>query len=312
MRTKGWRAMKVARRACWLALCLSVITRAGAAQGTDTSITLHVGGRDRTYLVHAPSGQRGHTLPLVVLLHGHSGTGAGMVRLTSFNAIADRAQFLVAYPDGVERSWADGRGITEADQQHVDDVAFFLALLDDIARRWPVDTTRVYAAGISNGGFMAERLACDAQGRLAGIGVVAATLSDSLVARCRLPRPVSVMTMHGTEDPLVPFEGGEVRGHRGRVQSAPSSAATWARWNHCTAAPTERAWPDTAGDGTLVSEDRYEGCTRGVAVVAFRITGGGHTWPGGPQYLTVRLVGRASRNLAGSEALWEFFAAHPR
>lgn len=300
------------RRPHWLALCLPLFSRVAGAQGIDTSITLHIGGRDRTYTVHASPGAGRHPLPLVVLLHGHSGTGTGMIRLTDFNAIADRAQFLVVYPDGVDRSWADGRGITEADQQHVDDVAFFRALLDDVARRWPVDSNRVFAAGISNGGFMAERLACDAGGRIAAIGVVAATLSDTLMGRCRLPRPVSVMMMNGTDDPLVPFGGGEIRGGRGRVQSAPSTAAAWSRWNRCLATPLERTFPDTAGDGTFVTEDTYTGCPGHVAVIAYRIAGGGHTWPGGPQYLTVRLVGRASRNLAGSEVLWEFFAAHSR
>jgi polyhydroxybutyrate depolymerase len=235
-----------------------------------------------------------------------------MVRLTGFNPIADREQFLVAYPDGIGRSWADGRGITEADQQRVDDVAFIRAMLDDIGRRWPLDTTRIYVAGISNGGFMSERLACDAGDRIAAIGVIAATLSDTLLARCRLPRPVAVVMMNGTDDPLVPFGGGEVRGGRGRVQSAPTSAATWAQWNHCAAEPRERTLPDTAGDGTTVTEQTYQSCATGAAVVAYRITGGGHTWPGGSQYLPVALVGRASRNLAASDALWEFFATHPR
>lgn len=282
-----------------------------AAQGRDTIITLRVGGRDRAYQVHVPA-SLGPRAPVVVLLHGHSGTGAGMVRLTSFNTIADREHVLVVYPDGIERSWGDGRGITEADQQRVDDVAFITTLLEDVARRWPVDSLRVYVAGISNGGFMAERLACDAGGRFAGVGIVAANLSDTLMATCRLPRPVAVVLMNGTDDPLVPFGGGEVRGGRGRVQSATTTAQTWARWNRCAGQPRERTFPDTSGDRTVVTEVAYGACAGGGIVTAYRIAGGGHTWPGGPQYLTVRLVGRASRNLAGSEVLWEFFAAHPR
>ena len=136
-----------------LALAMVVSTAPPAsAQRTDSSHPLAVGGRDRTYTLHLPALRDGRPLPLVVLLHGRLGTGAGMARLTSFDAIADSVGILVAYPDGWRRSWADGRMGTPADRQGVDDVAFVLAMIDDIARTVPIDRHRIYVAGISNGG----------------------------------------------------------------------------------------------------------------------------------------------------------------
>lgn len=294
-----------------LALAMVVSTAPPAsAQRTDSSHPLAVGGRDRTYTLHLPALRDGRPLPLVVLLHGRLGTGAGMARLTSFDAIADSVGILVAYPDGWRRSWADGRMGTPADRQGVDDVAFVLAMIDDIARTVPIDRHRIYVAGISNGGFMTERLACEAGDRFAGFGVDAATLSDSLAERCR-PSPVSMMFFNGTADPLVPWAGGEL-GSRGHALGVEATLMRWAAWDRCSGTPTEETLPDTAHDGTTASVRRYAPCADGTAIVAYKFTGGGHTWPGGLQYLPPMFVGVASKNLDGSRTLWAFFASRRR
>ena len=293
-----------------LFLCLTAIPPSASAQ--NRRYTLEVGGMQRSYRLHVPPGLGGDRPALVVALHGRLGTGAEMARLSRFDALADREHFLVAYPDGWQRSWADGRSGTPADKKDLDDVGFISAMLDDIARRQPYDPSRVYAAGISNGGFMSERLACDLGDRFAAIGVVAATLADYLASRCRLSHPMSVMLMNGTLDPLVPFGGGDLSGGRGHVLSVDETVATWAGWDRCSPTPATRTLPNTANDGTRVSEATFGHCAGGAEVVAYRIDGGGHTWPGGSQYLPVRFVGKASRNLAGSEALWGFFSRHHR
>lgn len=283
---------------------------AGAAGGGDAKVHLTVGGRTRSYLLHLPPGPR-VPRPLVVLLHGRSGNGAGEARLSSFDAIADSVGALVAYPDGYHRSWADGRGATPADRAGVDDVAFFRALVGDVAARWPVDSSRIYVAGMSNGGFMTERLVCDAADLIAGAGVVAATLGKTLAARCHPVRPVPVLTINGTDDPLVPYAGGTLGGGRGEVLGAEASLTAWAAWNRCTGTPRVREGADTAGDGTTVSERRYA-CPGGADVVGITIVHGGHAWPAGPQYLPKAFIGASSRNLDGSRTLWTFFAAHRR
>jgi len=294
-----------------LAVVLGVSALAGFGRSGDQTLRLEVGGRERTYLLHVPPAARGPR-PLVVLLHGRLGDGAGEARLSDFDPIADSVGALVAYPDGFRRSWADGRLGTPADRRGIDDVAFFRALVRDIASREPVDSTRIYVAGMSNGAFMTERLVCDAADLVAAAGVVAGTLSDSLAGRCHPSRPVPVMLMNGTADPLVPYDGGELSGGRGHSLGVAETVARWATWNGCAEAPERRTLPDTARDGTTVTEERYGHCRDRAEVVELTITGGGHTWPGGAQYLPARFIGPASRNLDGSRTLWTFFAEHHR
>ena len=278
-------------------------------QGIDATFHLRSGGLERSYLLHAPAGSGAR--PLIVLLHGRLGTGAGMEKMTHFDAVADRAGVIVAYPDGWRRSWNDGRPGTPAHRRQVDDVAFILAMIDDIGHRVPVDPRRVYVAGMSNGGFMTERLACEAGGRFAAVAIDVATLSDSLASACQLPRPVPAVFFHGTADPLVPYAGGRM-GDRGYGLSVDETVATWARWNGCAAAPALESLPDTARDGIVVTRRTWSGCRDGADVVAYRFDGGGHAWPGGTQYLPARFVGRVSRNVDASVELWHFFSARRR
>ncbi len=121
----------------------------------NSSGTLTVGGRTRTYEVHLPSAYVGKTaLPIVFVLHGGGGTGRGMIALTHFDALADRHSFIGVYPDGVQRGWADARGGTVAERAGVDDVGFIAMLIEKFVTEFTVDTRRVYATGISNGGFI--------------------------------------------------------------------------------------------------------------------------------------------------------------
>jgi len=288
------------------ALCL--VVQAASAQ----SFTLDVGGLTRTYQIHLPRARPQGALPLVVLLHGRMGTGEGMARLSGFDSVADRAGILVAYPDGYRRSWADGRLGTPADRNGVDDVAFIQAMLADIADRYRVDRGRIYVAGMSNGGFMTERLACAMSDRLAAVGVVAATLSDSLSVRCAPARPISIMLINGTKDPLVPYEGGELSGDRGTALSVAKSVAFWAKSNRCPGKASDQLGTDFARDGTRIVQSSYSTCADGTEVVAVRVEEGGHTWPGGEQYLPPALIGKTTRNLSASSALWDFFSRHHR
>ncbi len=273
----------------------------------DIAGTIVVDGRQRTYLVHLPSGysrQSDRAFPLVFALHGGTGSGRTTGGLTGFNAVSDRNDFIVAYPDGIEEFWASGIGTTPPERLGVDDVAFFSALIDKLAADYRVDRRRVYSCGISNGGAMSQRLACELGSKIAAVAAISSTMPEPLAMRCAPTRPIPIMYMHGTEDPLAPIEGRQ-SAVNGNLLSLAASVDKWLGVNRCSTPPTVTHLPDIANDGTRVRREDYGGCAN--PVVVYVIEGGGHTWPGGVQYLPVAVIGRTSRDINASEIIWEFF-----
>ncbi len=286
----------------------------------DIRGTVQSGGLSRTYLLHVPPGDDpAAPWPLVLALHGGGGQGRGMPLLTGLSRLADRRGFLVVYPDGVGRSWNDGREDRDvpAVRRQVDDVAFLVALIDEVARAHRVDPARVYATGISNGGFMSQRLACEASTRVAAIAAVVATVGVELAGLCSPARPVPVLMVNGTADPLVPYNGGQIRlpGGRlrpGKIASVADTVALWGRHNGCTRPPEVTPEPDRdPSDGVTVRREARTGCRAGSEVILYVMEGGGHVWPGGPQYLPRPIIGRTTGDI-DSEVIWDFLSRHRR
>ncbi len=275
--------------------------------------TLEVEGQARTALVHVPD-DLSTPAPLVIVLHGGGGNGPNTQRYTGFNEIADANGFIVVYPDGIDNSWNDGR---EVNASGVDDVGFIAALIEMLVADYGADPERVFVTGISNGGYMSMRLACELADRVAGAAIVTAGLSEALSATCAPAQPVAMLIMNGTDDPIVPYDGGQVdlsvlgeRGERGATLSTDDSIAFWTAFNECADADSapETALGNAAPlDRTRVYVTTYSDCT--APVVRYRIEGGGHTWPGTRQYLPVGIIGRTSRDIDGSAVIWEFFAS---
>lgn len=272
------------------------------------------GGLTRTYHVLVPVGLApDEPAPLVLALHGGGGRGDRLPSLTEgqLRREADRRGWLVVLPDGVGRGWNDGREVTAAPRRDVDDVAFLAALLDRVAEDYAVDPRRVYVTGISNGGFMSITLALRLSERIAAAAPVTASLQKDLEALIPT-RPVPILFMNGTEDPLVPYDGGQVRvlgRARGEILSTDASAAHFRALAGCTAPTKTRALPDLApDDGTRVHVESTPRCA--AAVVVYRIDGGGHTWPGGRPSLPQAWVGRVSRDIDATRHIFDFFAAH--
>jgi polyhydroxybutyrate depolymerase len=287
---------------------------AAHAQSADFNGGLTVDGRERTYLLHLPDAPLDQKLPLVIALHGGGGQGKGMDALTHFNQVADRTPFIVVYPDGIDKNWADGREATKPDKNGVDDVAFLSALIDKLVKEQNVDPARVYITGISNGGFMAARLGCDLADKVAAIAVVAATLPERYEPDCKPSRPISVLQINGTDDPLVPYNGGAVGilGGRGQAVSAEDAVQFWAKADGCDDKPTVTRLRNTVLlDGTNTQMTQYTGCQDDSEVMFYKVNNGGHTWPGGLQYLGERVIGRTSRDFDATEVIWDFFSRHP-
>lgn len=272
------------------------------------SAQIDFGGTMRTYRLHLPAG--GPPSGLVVNLHAAGATGADQAALTHYDGVADAYGFAVVYPDGIDYSWADGRGASVPDRQGVDDVGFISTLVDRLVAENGIPRGRVYATGLSAGGFMANRLACDRADLFAAIAPVAGTLGTNV--GCNPSRPVSVLATYGTADPVVPFNGGPMTGRGGgsAVVSGPAMVDRWRQINGCPA-PSDEVLPST-GDGTETHRIASDGCAGGTSVVFMRVDGGGHTWPGVPEILPVQSVGAASHAFDASDASGQFFASHGR
>jgi polyhydroxybutyrate depolymerase len=261
-------------------------THASAAQGGDFPAGLNFGGLQRSYLVHIPPGLE-QPAGLVINLHGAGMTSASQAAMTNYNAIADQHGFVVAYPDGIDLSWADGRGASVPDRQGVDDVGFLTALADRLTQDYGIDSGHVFATGMSAGAFMANRLACSRADVFSAVVSVAGTLGSAFP--CNPSQPVSVLTIHGTADNVVPFNGGPMVGRGGPsdIVSAPAFSQRWRDLDGCPA-PAE----DSPAPG--VTRFTSAGCADGTEVSFVQVNGGGHTW------------------MDASNASGQFFATHGR
>jgi polyhydroxybutyrate depolymerase len=231
-----------------------------------------------------------------------------MESITHLDAVADEEGFVVAYPDGLQMGWNDGRVETPAGRRGADDVGFLSALIDHFVAEYAADPARVYVAGISNGAMMSLRVACDLAGKVTAVGAVAGLHPEAL-GTCRPARPIPVVLFAGTADPIVPYAGGPILGDRGRVLSAPDTFARWATLDGCTSETLTADLPHTlADDRTRTRRLTHPRCVGGAKVVLYSVEGGGHTWPGGKQYLPEQVIGYTARELDASREMWRFFA----
>jgi Poly(3-hydroxybutyrate) depolymerase len=245
----------------------------------------------------------------VLLFHGGGSRARGMLRMTGMPQVARRHGFHLCAPDAVARHWNDGR-CPEA--QTVDDVSFVRQLIDHLGRRESIDPQRIYAVGMSNGGFFALHLGQQLADRLAGVAAVAASLPVAALTRPDMPvgpaRPLPLLLIHGTQDPVVPYAGGPVRGRRrwaGTASGALVTAQAWAHRNGVDgAAPAVDLAPGPDDARTRSRMWRWPGT---APVALCEIEGGGHTWPGGRQYLPRWLIGATSRDWNAGELIWRFF-----
>ena len=275
-----------------------------AAAGDAVSHTIDVNGVSRTYLLYVPSGQSGKHLPAFIMMHGSGSSDAGQERYSNFDAFAQAHGLVVMYPNGIDKHWNDGRVIGH--ESMADDIGFMKAMLAEVTAQGLIDPKRVYAAGISNGGFMAQHMACVMPDALAGIAVIAATLPVD--AACPSPRPMPVIFFHGTADKFVPFNGGPIApqfGNRGSAISNAQAVAIWQKRNGCGAA--EKSQLPAKDDSMTVTVETYS-CPVGRGLENVIVQDGGHTWPGAHQgWLITKFLGPVTDNIDANATMWTFF-----
>lgn len=261
------------------------------AAGETARLSLVSGGIERSYLLYVPPGYDGTApIPLVLNFHGLGSNGAEQHLYSRLVPLAERERFLVASPDGINRAWLTNPG--------VNDITFTRDLVTEIARLTCVDEGRVYATGMSNGGFMSAALACFAGDLVAAVAPVAGLTGANRLCG----DPVPFIEFHGTGDQVVPYEGGILGPTGGGFEGVPTLMETWAEFNGCEATPVER----NVSDSVVFRE--FQDCD--VPTGHYVVAGGGHTWPG-----AINLGGRlgeTTREISAAEIAWEFFEANPR
>lgn len=277
----------------------------------------------RSYLLVTPDHPQEGKHPLVILLHGHAGSAAQVLGrerihspMSAWLEIADREQLLLIAPDGMRggddmRGWNDCR-TDAATSPHSDDVAFIAALIERAIAEQHADPARVYVMGMSNGGGMTYRLAVELQPRLAAFAAVAAPSVTS--GPCVPQRPLSALIIHGTDDKVVPFNGGQVGGlllrARGTTASAPDAVALWRKADQLSGAPQETVFPQRGGSGTRATRYLWGADPHQLQVEFIRVEHGGHSEPSirhQMQWMFRAMLGKQSADLESAEEAWAFF-----
>ena len=266
------------------------------AQETVTG-SFEFDGQERDFRLRVPPSSFDGARPLVFNLHGFGSNAFQQEAYAQMNPVADTAGFYVCYPNGISNAWNVGWTFGST----ADDVGFISALIDTLAGQYSIDPERIYACGMSNGGFMSYRLACELNDRIAAVASVTGSMVPAYVSECVPGRPVPVLEIHGTEDATVPYEGQPLL-----AISIEELLAFWNANNSCDGDAAISELPNTnSTDASTVSFIESEGCADRGDVWHYRINGGGHTWPGSPF-----AIGVTNQDINGSAEIWHFFSRY--
>jgi len=307
------------------ALSLTTAPAQAALAPGDYDFSIRHGGLPRSYLVYVPpQAAVGAALPVVINFHG-GGSNARMQKWYSrMDETAAREGFVAVYPNGTGGfagrllTWNAGTCCGSAVTRRVDDVGFTLALLDDLARRTPIDRTRVYATGLSNGSMMAYRLAAEASEHIAAAAGVAGAMT---LPRFALAQPVPIMHIHSVDDGRALYEGGlgpafPFTNTRVFHQPVEAMLEKWRERDHCPSLP-QVTGPISGRTGAADADHTatryvYGPCRAGTEVVLWKLTGAGHVWPGGRQNFLRLLLGPSTTVINANDEIWAFFARFRR
>ena len=278
-----------------------VFTFSSFAQQTINASITH-DGIQRNYILYIPEIYDGNTaVPLILNFHGFGSNAAQQMFYGDFRDIADTEGFLLVHPEGTtfigNQFWNVGfPGISST----IDDVGFTEALIDELATLYTIDLDRVYATGMSNGGFMSFLLACQLSEKIAAVASVTGSMTQDTFDDCNAQRPTPVLQIHGTEDDVVLYNGNTL--------SIPIAdvISYWVDHNNCDTTPTTTTLPDIdPSDGSRIEHSVYENGDNGVTTEHMKVIGGGHTWPG-----SVLNTAGTNQDIDASMEIWLFFSRY--
>ncbi|MEM2941111.1 MAG: PHB depolymerase family esterase [Thermoproteota archaeon] len=283
-----------------LIIAMLVLNRQGREYPSpgSHSLSIEVDGQSRHYLIHIPPSYDGKTpLPLVVALHGYGGNSRNMETTTLFSLKADEEGFIVVYPQGIssDSSWNAGFCCGQAALTNMDDVEFIRRIVEKTQNDLKIDSKRIYATGLSNGGMMSHRLGAELSEIFAAIAVVAGSIGKTPEGSLIIEVPseaVSVIIFHGVQDQVVPYYGGAFS-YEYMFSSVDESVSFWVQANHCLNTP----WVETSSNGNII-KNTYTGGINGTEVVLYTIMNGAHSW--------------SFSGISTTSLIWEFFENHPK
>jgi polyhydroxybutyrate depolymerase len=283
---------------------------------TGVETTINIDGLERRYLVFVPRRVK-EAMPVVLAFHGGGGSPRQMEQHTALNDVAEREEFVLAYPESVGSNWNDGRGETFilAQRENINDVEFVRRLLDDLTEEHKINRGRVFATGISNGAAMSHRIAAEASDVIAGIAPVAGGMAPTIAEKFKPEFPVSILIIQGDSDPFVPIAGGTVVAGRGRargeVPPMKDVLEKYVRRNGNIGDPVVTTLGAQADDGTSVEITKYPDGPGGFKSWCYVVKNGGHAWPGRPALAPEAVIGKVSQQFSATETIWEFFRDCP-
>ncbi len=277
------------------------ITCSAIAQQTLNKSIMH-DGIQREYILYIPANYTGNNaVPLVLNFHGYGSNASEQMWYGDFRYIADTAGYIIIHPQGTLFNgithWNVG-GWTVGST--TDDIGFIDALIDSIVVNYNIELTRIYATGMSNGGFMSFLLASQLGEKIAAIASVSGSMTPETYNNSNPQHPTPILQIHGTSDGVVPYNG--------EIWTLPIDEALqyWVNYNNCNETPAITSLPDIdPNDGSTVEHIVYHGGDHSVQVEHFKIIGGGHTWPG-------NIFGGAGTNydIDASAEIWNFFSRY--
>ena len=254
----------------------------------------------RTYLIHVPASYDGSVAyPLVLNLHGRGSNASQQQFYAKMDDVANTNNFIVVYPNSFEYSLQSNWNIFyDFADLGTDDVGFISALIDSVSADYNIDTNRVYSCGMSMGGFMSYRLACELDDKIVAIASVTGLPTTQVLDYCNNSRTVPILQIHGTADSTVLYAG-DIPNY----VSVDSSMHYWSLRNMCDAVPDSMRMPDNdPGDGLVADKFTYTNCDDDSEIWFYKIYGGGHTWPNGFPIGPPTIY-----DFDGSTEIWEFF-----
>ncbi len=280
-------------------------------EAIDKRLEMKVDGRDREYLLHVPPGyDRSKPMPLVVVLHGMNENDKDIAAMTKMSEKADKEGFIVAYPNATKwlgtnswQAWDTKNGILPPSTSS-DDVGFVGRMIDSISDQVGVDKSRVYVTGFSNGGMLAHRIATDLSDKVAAVAIVGGAMSG---LESQPKSPISVMTLNGSDDCIVPSSGLESCENLQKIgiPNFQPSTYTYDFWTKANGASTT-----TNEENSDVKVQRSVNEDTNTEVVAYTIVGGKHEWPGSDR--AQKNPNQADAKFAATDTIWEFFARHKK